>query len=182
MLPRINDEANIRSHWRNLGCTLDTPVTDFQAFAYCIVQSNMMNRASGARLYLSSSDEFLLGGQQQVGFKTGRVQKQVGFKTGRVQNSSGSKQVGFKTGRVKSDLGSGSVATVTGLIRFRVNISRLQIGFGSLQPQVKPGSDSIGFQSGFQVGSAFYIPNVDSCVINNFMTALKESLQDIIYR
>ncbi|KAL4273343.1 hypothetical protein GQ457_13G005950 [Hibiscus cannabinus] len=53
---------------------------------------------------------------------------------------------------------SGSVVTVTGLIRFRVNISRLQIRSGSLQPRVKPGSDSIGFQSGFQVGSAFYIP------------------------
>ncbi|KAL4326338.1 hypothetical protein GQ457_11G005250 [Hibiscus cannabinus] len=81
-------------------------------------------------------------------FVTG--QQQVGFKTGRVQNRSGSKTVGCR---------SGSVATVTGLIRFRVNISRLHIGFGSLQPQVKPDSDSIEFQLGFQVGSTFYIPN-----------------------
>ncbi|KAL4341735.1 hypothetical protein GQ457_08G027600 [Hibiscus cannabinus] len=45
---------------------------------------------------------------------------------------------------------SGSDATVTGPIRFRVNISQLQIRFESLQPWVKPGSDSIRFQSGFQ--------------------------------
>ncbi|KAK8545483.1 hypothetical protein V6N12_026317 [Hibiscus sabdariffa] len=35
MLPQIDAEAYIRSHWRNLGCsTLITPMTDFQAFAY----------------------------------------------------------------------------------------------------------------------------------------------------
>ncbi|KAL4340174.1 hypothetical protein GQ457_08G007270 [Hibiscus cannabinus] len=67
---------------------------------------------------------------------------------------SGQQQVGFKTVGCRS----GSVATVTGLIRFRVNISRLQIGFGSLQPRVKPGSDSIGFQSGFQPETLIQMP------------------------
>ncbi|KAL4285470.1 hypothetical protein GQ457_16G016080 [Hibiscus cannabinus] len=102
---------------------------------------------------------------------------QVRFISGRVHFRSGSFQVGlFQVGseadnwqvnsgsgnfsrlQVGSQVNSNRLNSGSGLIRFRVNISRLQIGFGSLQPQVKPGSDSIGFQSGFQVGSAFYIP------------------------
>ncbi|KAL4334809.1 hypothetical protein GQ457_07G005980 [Hibiscus cannabinus] len=74
-----------------------------------------------------------------------------------VNNRSGSKQVGFKNSRMQVGFGCYSNRSDS----VPVIISRLQIRFGSLQPRVKPGFDSIGFQSGFQVGSAFYIPTYE---------------------